>query len=421
MSRNRLALVDANSFYVSCDRAFDPTLEGRPTVVLSNNDGCVVTASSEAKALGIELGTPWFQLAARAKGLGLEHRSSNYELYGDLSARMHSIAGRHSAWQEIYSVDESFIGIPPRADAADIGRAVRSEIRQNLGIPATVGIATTKTLAKLVNKYAKKVPGFDGVADLDDAPDGWLDAYMAAHPTTDIWGVAGRTAKKLTALGIHTIRDLRDADPGVIRKKFSIALERTVWELRGVPSIPLEEERQTKEQLMFSRSFSEPVTTADGMRQVLSMYAQQASTRLRAQQSVARVLTAFCSTSMFTEHRHSPSVAARLPYATDDPIILGKAAIDALVPSMLDGFKYARAGVMLTALEQRGAAPMLDVFEPPDRQVGMVLDNVARKTGAPIGVGLAGFRHAPAWSMKRASLSPRYTTHWDELAIVHAR
>lgn len=421
-SRRRIALVDANSFYVSCERAFDPRLEGRPVVVLSNNDGCVVARSNEAKALGIEMGTPWFKLSAQAARWGLVHRSSNYELYGDISSRLMELLGRFAAWQEVYSIDESFLGV---SGGAELGEQIRAAVGRHLGIPVSVGIATSKTLAKLANKHAKIAPEFRGVLDLDDLPPAWLEEYLAAHGVQDLWGVAGRLTKRLAGLGIHTMRDLRDADAREIRKRFSVVLERTVYELRGIPCIPLEAPRATREQLIFSRSFSDPITTPERMRQVMSVYAQQAAIRLRRQGSLAKTLTVFASTSSFSQgEQHHPVLALNLEHPTDDPLVLAKAAIAALPPRLVPGLRYVRAGVMLTNLSPRAAHPYLDLFEPPEwgRDLGATLDKITKKAGVgSIGIGLAGLKSNPDWAMKRGALSPRYTTEWAELASVRAR
>lgn len=420
MSKHRIALVDANSFYVSCERAFDPRLEGRPVVVLSNNDGCVVARSSEAKALGIEMGTPWFKLARRADRMGLVHRSSNYELYGDLSARMMELMGRFCAWQEVYSIDESFLWI---TEGRDLGLRIREAIGRHLGLPVSVGIGHSKTLAKLASKVAKAHHSLAGVCDLQDYSSVWLESYLANHSVEDLWGVAGRTTKRLAGYDIHTMKDLRDADDRLIRKRFSVVLQRTVLELRGIPCIPLEHVREAKEQLIFSRSFSDPITSPERMQQVMSVYAQQAAIRLRRQGSVAMTMTVFASTSFYADTQHSPALSLTLPYSTDDPIEIAKAAIAALPPRIHRGTKYVRAGIMLTSISPRDSHAYLAPFEPPSRHrgLGSILDNITKHHGAgAIGLGLAGLRSTPDWGMKRGALSPRYTTEWGELASVKA-
>ncbi|HEX9086129.1 MAG TPA: Y-family DNA polymerase [Arthrobacter sp.] len=421
----RTALVDVNSFYVSCERAFDPKLEGKPVVVLSNNDGCVVARSNEAKALGIDNGDPWFKLAADAKRTGLIHRSSNYELYGDLSSRVMELLGRYAHVQEIYSIDESFLtlrGTP--AELAKTGSEIKATIARHTGLPVCVGIAPTKTLAKFVNRVAKQNPALQGVCSWDTLPAGHADAIMAKVPVTGIWGIAGRTGKKLNAMGIFTIADLKATDPVVMRKKFSVLMQRTIMELNGIPCIPLETEIATKQQLIFSRSFSTPVTSAARMHEVMAIYAQRAAIRLAKDSQQAKLMTCFAGTSHFNASAASfPSVTVKLPVPTADPVILTRAATTALADRIVDGVPYARAGVMLTGLSPAGAAPQLPVFATAheEKHIGSLLGDVLGRFGTgAIGLGIAGLVAEPDWSMKRNALSPRYTTEWDELPVVKA-
>jgi DNA polymerase V len=228
----QIAHVDVNCFYASAERAFDPSLEGRPLVVLSNNDGCAVTRSPEAKALGIPLGEPWFKLAPRAKEWGLVALSSNYELYGDVSARVMELLGRYSAWLEVYSIDEAFLGVKGTPDELlALGRDMKAAVRRNVGVPVCVGIAGTKTLAKLANKWAKNNPAFDGVCHWDSVPVAEREGLMRRLSVLEIWGVATRLTKRLNALGLHSIFDLSRADPVMIRDRFSAVMMRTVLEL----------------------------------------------------------------------------------------------------------------------------------------------------------------------------------------------
>ncbi|MFK0007763.1 Y-family DNA polymerase [Paenarthrobacter sp. NPDC090520] len=419
-----IAHVDVNCFYASAERAFNPALEGRPVIVLSNNDGCAVTRSPEAKRLGIGLGDPWFKLKPRAKEWGLVALSSNYELYGDISSRVMELLGRYSAWLEVYSLDEAFLGVKGDPDhLLLLGREMKAACRRNVGVPVCVGIAPTKTLAKLANKWAKNNPAFNGVCRWDSVPAEQRAALMSRLSVIEIWGVATRLTKRLNAIGIFTISDLARADPVAIRDKFSIVMMRTVLELQGTPCIPMEEERIGRDQLIFSRSFSTPITTAAGLRQVMSVYAQMASARLAKHTLQAKVLTAFAATSHFNPTEKSfPTTCVVLPAPTADPVLLTKAA-HALLPHLHDGVKYVRAGIMVTDLRPTGNQKPLEIFENPheERGIGTLLEDVTKRYGrGSIGLGHAGIRGGPDWTMKRDMLSPRYTTHWDELPLVKA-
>lgn len=242
---------------------------------------------------------------------------------------------------------------------------------------------------------------------------------MEGTHVTDLWGIASRTGKKLAAMNIHTAKDLRDAEAKWIRKRFSVVMERTVHELRGIPCLPVEDEPPAhQDQLIFSRSFSQPVTTPEQMRQVLSIYAQRASTRLRDRGLVVPMVSAWAATSRFKEgEHHSPYVSVALPVEGDDPVSISRAA-QALVPRIRSGFSYVRAGVVLTGLRPNGSAAPLDLFAADfeGRRIGETLDAITRKHGPrAVGLGFGGLRNAPSWTMKRAMLSPRATTHWDEL------
>lgn len=424
-SRQMIALVDCESFYASCERVFDPSLDRVPTIVLSNNDGCVVAASSEAKAMGVEMGVPYFKIEAWCRQNNVAVRSSNYELIGSLSRRVMEVIAGYSAWQEIYSVDECWIGLRGTVDELrETGLRIREAVMRATGIPVRVGIAPSKTLCKLAILGVKASPDLAGVCHLGTYPADQLTRILAATPVTDLWGIASRTGKRLAALGIHTALDLRDADARLIRRRFSVVIERTVHELRGISCIPIEEQpREFKDQLIFSRSFARPVATVDEMRQVLSIYAQKVSSRLRGQHQVAGIVSAWADTSRHgMSVMHTPYVSTGLSAETDDPILIAKAA-GALLTKLYSEARYVRAGVILTGLRPKTSATPLDLFAPlyDGRQVGQTLDAITDRIGpGAIGVGLGGMKGAPVWNMRRQKLSPRATTHWDELCRVRA-
>ncbi|HEU5223152.1 MAG TPA: DUF4113 domain-containing protein [Candidatus Lumbricidophila sp.] len=418
-----IAHVDVNSAYASFERVFRPDLENVPLVVLSNNDGMVVAASKEAKAMGLDLGKPWFELRPQAARLGVRAVSSNYELYGDMSRRTMGILERFTHDLDVYSIDEAFLAVSRRVagdpDAMTaLGREIRDTLRRLLGIPVCVGIAPTRTLAKLANKTAKKLAAFDGVCVWPACREDWRQSLMQRLPVSEVWGIASRLERRLAALGINTVWDLAVADPVMIRKHFNVVVMRTALELRGVVAISAEEDRTgKKDQLIISRSFSEKVTTREGIRQALSIYAQQAATRLMRHKQVAKTVHAFAGTSHWTEQKSYPSVIVKLPFPTADPVELTRAAHE-LLPRIENGARYARAGIMLVDLAPAGSATPFDLFSHAheDAGIAMIVDQVQKKAGKEIlGLGYGGFRPGPSWQMKRNMLTQRATTHWDEL------
>lgn len=396
-----IAHVDVNSFYVSCERVFDPKLEARPVIVLSNNDGCAVARSSEAKALGIEMGAPWFKLAADADRLGLVAKSSNCELYGEMSTRVMKLLGRFSAWVEVYSIDEAFLGVSGTLDELQtLGERIKAEVFRLTGLPACVGIAKSKTLAKMANKTAKHIKELGGVCVWDRAPAQTTENLLARLPVVEVWGIGPRLTKRLRGLGIWTAKDLRDADEVRIRDKFSIVQMRTVLELRGIACIPMEEERVVKDQLIFSRSFSDPITDRVGMEQVMGIYAQQASARLHKHQKQAKILSAWAMTSYYNQHQdHQPAITVKLPGPTADPVVLTRAAKQ-LLPQILVGVKYARAGVVVMDLQPLAMQETFDPFVSAHeaKQIGPLIQQIRSEHGVKsIGLGAAGLQQGPAW------------------------
>ncbi|SEN62542.1 Y-family DNA polymerase [Cryobacterium luteum] len=372
-----IALVDANNFYVSCERIFDPRLEGRPVVVLSNNDGCVIARSAEAKTLGIDMAAPWQNIAAEAVAKGVIARSSNYELYGDISARAVELLSRFTSSQEVYSIDESFIrltGTPAQVTA--IAREIRAATQKLIGLPVSVGIAPSKTLAKLANRGSKSSASLQGVCDLAAYSPDQLTRILRSVDAGQVWGVGSRSAAKLTGIGIHTAGDLRDSDAVRIRRRFGVTMERTVQELRGNDCLPLEELRADREQIQFSRSFAVPISTVAELEEVLSVYTQRAAARLRAQGSLARLMRCYASTSPFRDNHVTHAVSLTFPDPTDDPVQMYRAAITALGPQLQGDQHYVRVGVSLHDFSPQASHASLDIFgtEPAPFKAGAVLD-----------------------------------------------
>lgn len=421
----RIALIDVNNFYVSCERVFDPKLKDQPVVVLSNNDGCVVARSQEAKDLGVLTGAPFFKVKQFMQSHGMEVRSSNYELYGDMSARVMEVLSRFGTWQEVYSIDESFLGVQGTAQSlGELATHIRAAVARSVGVPVCVGIAPTKTLAKFANHVAKRNSHLNGVCSLDSMDPAILDGIQSRVPVTDLWGVGGKTGSKLAALGIESIADLKRADLSEIRKKFSVVLQRTVLELNGTPCIAQAEERADKQQIMYSRSFSSPVTTLEEMLEVMSIYSQRGAARLMADGLWATLLTITAGTSRFAPGESSfPAVTLKLPRPTQDPILLARLATEAMREMMRPGPSYVRAGVILSGLQPDPGQEAFGIFEEEisQKHVGDVLGAVKAKFGdKAIGLGSGGLAVEPAWSMKREYSSPKFTTEWSELPVARA-
>lgn len=418
-----IAHVDVNTAYVSFERAVNPSLEGVPLVVLGNNDGVIVAASREAQVLDVDLMQPWFKVEAQATRLGIVPVSSNYELYGDMSRRVMGVLERFTSELEVYSIDEAFLTVS-RHIASDVeamvryGHDIRHTLRRLLGLPVCVGIAPTRTLAKLANRAAKRLSGFEGVCVWPSCPPNWQQGYMQHLPVSAVWGIASRLERRLASLHIRTAWDLATADPTMIHDRFNVTVARTALELRGVACIGPEEDRTgKKDQLIISRSFSEKITTSAGIRQVLSVYTQQAAARLMRHQQVTRSVQAFAGTSPYSQPTHYPSVIVRLPYPTADPMILARAAYK-LLPRIHEGTRYARAGIVLVDLTPAGQEQPLPMFRSAreDTGIALIIDDIQKKVGSEyLGLGWGGFRPGPSWQMKRNKLTKRATTHWDEL------
>ena len=417
------ALVDCNNFYASCEKLFRPDLKDTPVVVLSNNDGCVVARSREAKLLGIKMGVPVFQIKAEMQRHGILAFSSNYALYADLSSRVMRTLEEMAPRVEVYSIDEAFLdltGIESVISLVEFGQQVRERIGHWIGITVCVGIAPTKTLAKLANHAAKKYPATQGVVDLTN-PDRQR-RLLALVPVDDVWGVGRRLSKRLNALGITTALDLANASPRAIRDQFSVVLERTVRELNGESCIELEEIPPTKKQIVCSRSFGEKVTHFELLREAVCEYATRATEKLRKEQQQAKVLTVFIRTSPFkdNEPQYSNSASGELLIPSCDTRDFIELANHLLKRIWKDGFRYAKAGVMLSDFYDPG------MFQPGlfddistrsnSQQLMSVLDTI-NQSGAGK-VFFAGQGTKKDWSMKREHLSPAYTTRWDQLPRV---
>ncbi|MBK1621315.1 DNA polymerase V subunit UmuC [Lamprobacter modestohalophilus] len=424
-----VALVDCNSFYASCEQVFQPRLQGRAVVVLSNNDGCVVARSREAKALGIKMGEPWFQARHRLQGQGQAEAvtalSSNYALYADMSNRVMRILGRFSPRQEVYSIDESFLELDGLPEPPEVtGQRIRATVLRWTGLPVCVGIGPTKTLAKLANHLAKQDPAWAGVCDLAVLDAGEVERLLAPIPVAEVWGVGQRLAQRLGALGIETALDLRRAPSKRIRQHASVMLERTALELRGIACLDLETLSPDKQQIRCSRSFGATVSSLAELTEAITTFTSRAAEKLRAQQGEAAAIAVEIRSSAFRRDAAAYAASRVVPLAapTADTRALVAAARAGLNRLYKPGPAYAKAGVILLDLS-RAAERQPDLFadsSADDRsQVLMAtLDQINRRFGRG-SLTLANARPAPRWRRREQFRSPRYTTRLDELPVAH--
>ncbi|MDN0082156.1 Y-family DNA polymerase [Crenobacter sp. SG2305] len=418
----RFALVDANSFYVSCERVFRPDLNGRPVVVLSNNDGCVVSRSREAKALGIPMGVPFHEVRGLCKHFGVAVFSSNYALYGDMSRRMMRLLTELAPRQEIYSIDECFLDLVDEPDPVSLGREIRRRLYHWLSLPACVGIGPSKTLAKLANHLAKCDPVHGGVLDWTTLPPSLADRLLADLPVSEVWGVGRRLADKLAGYGITNVAQLRNARPDWLRHQFGITLERTRAELNGVSCLPLDAVSAPRQQLIVSRSFGHPLQEFDPISAALGHHVGQAAEKLRAQGSVCALVGVSLRVGAQVPLRPAHSWACvPLEQPSDDTLLLNRAAQQALRQLYRRGYRYHKTGVVLLELSPRQGRQG-ELFAPDDapqrRRLMATLDAISRRWGCDsIGLGRAALP-SDQWRMRCEQRSPRYTTHWRELPRV---
>jgi DNA polymerase V len=430
------ALVDGNNFFVSCERVFRPSLNGCPVVVLSNNDGCAIARSNEAKALGVAMGAPWFKIRHLAESEGLVALSANFALYGDLSDRMMSLAAGLGPRQEVYSIDESFIDLTGvRGDLVARSQQIRARILQWVGIPCGIGLGATKTLAKLANhvaKTAERKPGsypahLAQVCNLAALAPAEFESVLAATAVGDVWGVGRRISKQLGEGGIRTALDLARLDPAQVRRRWSVVLERTVRELQGMPCIELDHAPPPKQEIAYTRSFGHPVTALADMSEAVTEFASRAAVKLRQQHSLAGQVLCFIRTSPFRpEAQFSRSICVPLRRPSADTAQIVGAALAGLRAIYQPGFQLAKAGVMLLDLQSDAVMQGELALEDDDveTRTGLMtaLDDLnlryGRGTVLMASAGLAGPQRL--WSMKQERRTPGYTTCWDDMAVARA-
>nr|WP_318384845.1 Y-family DNA polymerase [uncultured Enterobacter sp.] len=418
------ALADVNSFYASCEKVFRPDLRGRPVIVLSNNDGCVIARSAEAKRLQIKMGIPWFQLKEMRFTEKVYSFSSNYELYASMSNRVMTCLEELAPRVEQYSIDEMFLdvrGIDSCINFEDFGRQLREHVYACTKLTIGVGMGPTKTLAKSAQWASKEWPQFGGVLALAKGNTLRIEKLLSLQPVEELWGVGRRIAKKLNTMGITTALQLARTNPSFIRKNFSVVLERTVRELNGESCIALEEAPPAKQQIVCSRSFGQRITAQEEMHQAICQYAERAAEKLRGERQYCRHISVFIKSSPFAlnEPYYGNVATEKLLTPTQDTRDVIAAAVRALERIWQDGHRYAKAGVMLNDFGASGVAQLNLFDEQPQRprstELMRVLDGINQS-----GLGhvwFAGRGIAPEWKMKREMLSPAYTTNWKDIPI----
>ncbi|EAQ0528332.1 translesion error-prone DNA polymerase V subunit UmuC [Salmonella enterica] len=416
------ALVDVNSFYTSCETLFRPDLQGKPVVVVSNNDGCIISRSTEAKSLGIKMGEPFFKIKNNTYSSRIHVFSSNYALYSDLSERVMQTLTAISPSIEVYSIDEAFVnlsGVINCMPLSDFGHEMKNKVFKNTGLTVGIGIAQTKTLAKLANHAAKKWRGTGGVVDLSN-----IDRQrrlMALTSVEDVWGVGRRISKKLNSMGINTALDLAESSLWIIRKHFNVVLERTVRELRGEQCLELEEFSPTKQQIICSRSFGHRITQYSDMHQSICAYAERAAEKLRGERQFCRFVSVFVRTSPHADNEiyYGNQASVKLLIPSNDTRDIINAATNALRRVWIDGHRYMKAGVMLADFFSNGVA-QLNLFDDNSqrRNSAALMGAIDKLNKSGKGkVWFAGQGFEKSWTMKREMLSPAYTTRYSDLPV----
>jgi DNA polymerase V len=417
------ALVDCNNFYASCEQLFQPRLQGRPVVVLSNNDGCVVARSAEAKAIGVPMGEPWHKLKALARLHGIVPLSSNYALYADMSARVMRLLSTYSPMQDVYSIDECFLDLTgTQPNPIECARKIRYEVKRQIGLPVCVGLGPTKTLSKLANHVAKKRLQYEGVFSFCGLPTEENFALMASFPVSEVWGVGSRLSARLNALGITTVFDLKKGHPGTIRKQFNVSLERTVRELSGEVCFGLLSAPAERKQIFSSRSFGQLISELPPLEESIAAYATRAAEKLRQQKLLTSEVGVMLQTNPFRtdlpQYHHSSSISI-LP--TDDTRLIAQAAIKLLRSSYRSGFAYQKTGILLTDLTSI-CQRQPDLFEniaglARSQALMTAVDRINQMMGRGT-IKLLAEGMDQRWAMKAGKRTPRYTTRLDELPVV---
>jgi DNA polymerase V len=413
------ALVDCNNFYASCERVFNPSLKTRPVIVLSNNDGCVVALSAEAKKIGIPFASPYFKIKPLVEKHKIAVFSSNYTLYADMSHRVMTILTLFSPEVEVYSIDEAFLSLTGmKCNLYEYGREIRETVMKWTGLPVSVGIAHTKTLAKAAAHLAKKDPSCGGVLDMtmDDRSE-----YLKKINVGSIWGVGPKYAEKLNSRGIYTAADFITADDRWVRSHMTIVGLRTLMEMRGHSCMALDDAPSPKKAIVSSRSFGQSVESLESLRQSVSSYAARAAEKIRGEKGLAGVVTVFIMTNRFKDDpQYGASLSCELPEASSNTPVITRYALALLNRLYKEGYRYNKAGVMLSGIVASRDLQMnlfLSDRERGDSSLMETVDKVNRSRGSGTLFYASAGTERP-WSMRREFLSPAYTTRWEDFVVI---
>ena len=413
------ALVDCNNFYASCERAFNPYWNGRPVVVLSNNDGCVIARSNEAKKIGIKMGVPAYQIRTEIEQYNIGVFSSNYTLYGDMSNRVMSMLSSYSPNVEIYSIDECFLDFSGFGlyDLKTYGEGIVQSVTKGTGIPVSMGIALTKTLAKVANKFAKKHKGYKGVCIID-TEEKRIDALKRTE-ISDVWGIGHRHAKRLEQYGVYSAYDFAQMPKAWVRQQMTVVGERTWKELNGEPCIDMEQIAPAKKQICTSRAFGQTIADIEGLKEAVSSFASICAGKLRKQKSCAQSLMVFIHTNNFREDlpQYFKNCVIKLPVPTNSTPEIVHYAIAALLNIYRKGYYFKKAGVILMDIVPDNAIQQ-NIFDVVDREKHKKLMEVVDRLNNGFSrnnLFLAVQDGRRKWKLKQELLSPCYTTKLNDI------
>lgn len=413
-------LMDCNNFYASCERVFNPSLNGKPIVVLSNNDGCVIARSNEAKALGIKMGVPAYQIKEVVRRYNVAVFSSNYTLYGDMSGRVMSILSELAPSAEVYSIDEAFIDLAGIPNLQSLGMQIKDKVTQGTGIPVSLGIAPTKTLAKVANKFAKKYPAYNRLCIMDTEEK--REKALRLFDIGDVWGIGRRQAAKLAKQEIKTAYDLTQLPGSWIRKNLTVVGERTWKELRGISCIDMESAPPPKKQICTSRSFGKMIEDFSTLSEAIATHASTCAVKLRRQKSYATSLMVFIHTNNFREDlpQYWKNTVIKLPVPTADTLEIVHHALTGLSHIFMEGYQYKKAGVIITEITDNAQLGLFDSVDRAKRDKLMqAVDRINGKYQHHVKLAVQG--SGSDWKLKQEQLSKHYTTDINEIITVKCK